>query len=521
MTKKRLIVTSVISIILISLLFIGSTYSIFTTGDVDENQNVYTTGNLNVTYTLSSDNVKLEDITPTSVEDAVYIKPYRLTVTNNGNVSYKFNVILTDTTASNAMDTSYIMTQVGKLEPIALGSTTSNIIKSDIVVPANGSLDIDVRVFISDSVPNSEIGKNFYAKLSIDGLAVYDSHSDVNNQLLIADYKKKIPYGNASGVVMSLYNDGSTINTVNIGGDTSNPQVSLNATQGIMLDNNGDYRYYGADPNNYVSYNNELWRIISVGNVKSSTTDTTGETRVKIVKADILTAKETGTSTDIIAFSYDSSASTVNSGYGVNDWSKADLMTELNTLYYNSTSGTCYTGKSNASKLCDFTNTGLSAEARNLTADALYYLGGSSTYQGLYADDYYTFERGTKVYGCGTDDGACPRATTWTGRIGIIYPSDYSYATDLSVCTSDAYHYDNDGCYDNDWLLYASNYQWTIAPRSSIESIAFRVHRTGFVGSSLDVYNAAAVRPVQYLRSNVAIVGGEGTSGDPYQLELS
>ena len=74
-----------------------------------------------------------------------------------------------------------------------------------------------------------------------------------------------------------------------------------------MLDNNGEYRYYGANPNNYVSYNDELWRIISVGNVKSSATDTTGETRVKIVKADILT-DDNGLNT----YSYDSSASSVN-----------------------------------------------------------------------------------------------------------------------------------------------------------------------------------------------------------------
>ena len=322
----------------------------------------------------------------------------------------------------------------------------------------------------------------------------------------------------ASEYIKNLYNDGSELTTVNIGGDTANPSVSLNATQGIMLDNNGEYRYYGANPNNYVSYNNELWRIISVSNVKSSTSDTVGETRIKIVKADVLTDDN-----GLDAYSWDSSASTVNSGYGVNDWSQADLMTELNTLYYNSTSGTCYTGGSNATTACNFTNTGLSADARNLTTDAVYYLGGYSTYSGLYADDYYTFERGTTVYDCSTDDGACPRATTWTGKIGIIYPSDYAYATDLSLCTKDGLYYDEDAnCTDNDWLLYNSNDQWTISPDSSGASIAFIVHSAGYViYYACDVYGAGAVRPVQYLRSEVAIVGGEGTSTNPYQISLS
>ena len=31
-----------------------------------------------------------------------------------------------------------------------------------------------------------------------------------------------------------------------------------------MTDVGGNIRYYGADPNNYVLFNNELWRIIGV-----------------------------------------------------------------------------------------------------------------------------------------------------------------------------------------------------------------------------------------------------------------
>ena len=74
-------------------------------------------------------------------------------------------------------------------------------------------------------------------------------------------YTKCFPPSAADDII-NLYNDGSSINTVYIGGDTSNPQVKLNETQGIMLDNNGDYRYYGANPNNYVTFNDETWRII-------------------------------------------------------------------------------------------------------------------------------------------------------------------------------------------------------------------------------------------------------------------
>ena len=308
----------------------------------------------------------------------------------------------------------------------------------------------------------------------------------------------------AADDIINLYNDGSSINTVNIGGSTSNPQVKLNATQGIMLDNNEDYRYYGANPNNYVTFNDETWRIIGAFN---NVDDGTGnkETRLKIIRDE-----------SIGSYSWDSSASTVNSGNGVNDWSKADLMTELNTLYYNSTSGTCYNGRNNASTTCNFTSTGLDSTARSMIDDAVYHLGGSSSARGLYADDYYNAERGTTVYSCSTDDGACPRATTWTGKIGIMYPSDYAYAVDLSLCTKDGYYYDNSTCKSNDWLYLGSN-EWTIMPASSHASLAFYVTSIGSVNGS-GVYSTLAARPVLYLKSDVTIVGGEGTSSNPYQL---
>ena len=60
--RKRLVITSLISIILICILFIGSTYSLFTTQDIDENANVYKTGNLDISYITSSDNLTINNI---------------------------------------------------------------------------------------------------------------------------------------------------------------------------------------------------------------------------------------------------------------------------------------------------------------------------------------------------------------------------------------------------------------------------------------------------------------------------
>ena len=92
------------------------------------------------------------------------------------------------------------------------------------------------------------------------------------------------------------------------------------------------------------------------------------------------------------------------------------------------------------------------------------------------------------------------------------------YATDLSVCTKDPYNYEsNVNCYGKDWLLDTSNYQWTISPYSSYAFGAFFVYSSGRVNYNL-VGNAFGVRAVQYLRSEVTIVEGEGTSTNPYIL---
>ena len=47
---------------------IGSTHSIFTSKEVDENLNVYTTGNLDVSYTLSEENVTFTNKIPMSID---------------------------------------------------------------------------------------------------------------------------------------------------------------------------------------------------------------------------------------------------------------------------------------------------------------------------------------------------------------------------------------------------------------------------------------------------------------------
>ena len=213
MNKKRLIITSVFSIFLVAILLIGSTYSIFSSKQIDPNSNVYTTGNLDVTYTLSDENINFSNINPMDDKEAQSINPYRMTVTNNGTVPYKFNLILASTTSSdkNEIDKKYIMTKVGEFDSVSLADCNEDIIKKDIILSAGESVNIDVRIWISDNIKNSEIGKSFYAKLVIDGLAVYDDVKEFNNELLSLNYMKKIFVNNDDN---NYYKDSKYINKI-------------------------------------------------------------------------------------------------------------------------------------------------------------------------------------------------------------------------------------------------------------------------------------------------------------------
>ena len=105
----------------------------------------------------------------------------------------------------------------------------------------------------------------------------------------------------------------------------------------------------------------------------------------------------------------------------------------------------------------------------------------------------------------------CPRPTTWTGKIGLIYPSDYVYATDQGLCSGSAFYWyqeENNSCVTNDWL-YFSTTQWTISPYSGYEAYAFRIGGNGNMGYSY-VYDSVAIRPTVILKTDVIITSGDG-----------
>jgi hypothetical protein len=271
-----------------------------------------------------------------------------------------------------------------------------------------------------------------------------------------------------------------------------------------------DYRYIGANPNNYVRFNDELWRIIGV----FDTDDGTGkvEKRLKIIRNE-----------SIGNYSWDYNSS----GNYINEWSTAQLNNLLNSgAYYNRTTGTYYNWSTTASNT-DFTTTGLTEKAKAMIGDAKWYLGGAANYDsssnGL-ASHWYKYERGTGVYS--------GRSTSWTGKVGLMYPSDYGYATSggttrnrASCLAKEIYNWDDNSwddpvseCRDNDWMHDSYNVQWTITPHQARTDLVFGVRTDGSVFNLSASYNDG-VRPVVHLNSAIKVITGSGTKESPYILE--
>ena len=280
--------------------------------------------------------------------------------------------------------------------------------------------------------------------------------------------------------------------------------LAIGETEELKFDETSDnnLRYIGADPNNYVKFNDELWRIIGVMN---NIDDGTGnkETRLKIIRSE-----------PIGNYSWDNKGDN-----GENDWSTSPLQHVLNSgAYWNRTSGECPYGQNGATTPCDFSSIGLTETAKAMISNAVWNLGGLSSDYNL-VSTFYIAERGDTVYS--------GKPTKWIGQIGLMYPSDYGYATNggntnnRETCLLYALHdwVNYNDCYSNDWL-YTSSHQWTITPRTDGANIVFNADGYGYVNTHHVYYTYLNVVPTLYLSSNVKITSGTGTSSDPFKFSL-
>lgn len=309
----------------------------------------------------------------------------------------------------------------------------------------------------------------------------------------------------------------------------------------LALDGYGNTRYVGANPNNYINIDGDIWRIIGV---MKDIDDGTGvkEDRVKIIRSE-----------SIGDFAWDTSSRTsVNDGYGVNEWSQAAIMKLLNpgyddeyvggSLYWNKSSGRCYSSESYITASCDFTTTGANDKLKELIGDAVWNTGSQGTskwtvFKGGLSKHFYTYERSNNTGKICPNSGVTAvdcndtveRKTEWVGKIGLMYPSDYGYATSgsdfrdrdrcLSIILANWSNSEIPDCRTNDWL-YSGKGQFTMTPAADSTHAYYIFYLTfqGMISTTHTSYRNET-RPTAYLKSSVKIASGSGSQDDPFVLE--
>ena len=464
MNKKKIIIISVpVIILLVGIYLLYNTFAI------------NNTTNANNTYTINLTNGNNTINVPSKSSKIVY---YKINNTNNGTVKY------------------------------GIGYNSSNIIVKvyeDSKDPATGLISSKDNKFVKLKLINNSTNNDTVTLNTVFG---YENGGNLivpSGVTLVT----KIYMITMSGYITDLYNNSNKTSVVN-----NNTTYQYDTSDNLMQDIAKNIRYYGEYPNNYVYFNCdvypdtncELWRIIGVFDGK-----------LKLIRNE-----------KIVDHVWDTSASSINNGYGVNEWSDSDAMKLLNpghesesvggSLYYDSKSGLCYSTTGNETIICDFTKNGIKNDVtRNMIAETTWNLGGWNT-SDIYSNVMYEKERGTTVISNPSD--GITRATTWTGKIALPYPSDYGYATDLSKCNATLLFYNNTECVNNNWLFNILTRNWLLTPMLNSSSDAWNISTTGFVRSSYYTSTGYGINPTLYLKSEVEIVSGNGTTDEPYKVFL-
>lgn len=258
----------------------------------------------------------------------------------------------------------------------------------------------------------------------------------------------------------------------------------------IFTDPFGNIRYTGPNEevNNYVCLKDEtpcqdkhLFRIIGSflniddGNGKQ-------ETRVKVIKA-----------TSYGDFKYNS--------YGNNNWAEpSSINDELNNAYFSS----------------------LDQNAQNIIGNAVWNLGGfccGSEAAQIKVDTAYNIERKTSHYG--------DNPIINTAKIGLMYPSDYGYASRECYSNKNLKDYADSDCTNSNYLFGNQNNgtmknEWLISHYSGSSTYATCVREGGQFNQAYAIGSIMTIRPTFFLKSNTILItkNHDGTKINPYIVKL-
>ena len=289
----------------------------------------------------------------------------------------------------------------------------------------------------------------------------------------------------------NILEKGITINELKTKVTTSGDGLYKDTTE------SGRYIYRGANPNNYITFNNEIWRIISIESDNTlKIIQSYEETRIAYDEANIRISD------------YCNSPSS-----GCNVWGSSSTMldengTNINAIKRQFNETSVYSLPAEESQMTKYLNNNyyntLNETAKKQIDNHLWNIGlvGNINNQALETD--YSLEKKYK----------------WRGKVGLLNITDYIKSSLDSNCISviSAYGTGNTQCKNKNYLIKDISF-WTMTPWSHSESFStWAIYSTGAVAFNR-VYIKNGVFPVVFLKSNV-ILKGDGTQINPYKISL-
>ena len=276
----------------------------------------------------------------------------------------------------------------------------------------------------------------------------------------------------------------NVVNTTSTSGEVSG--------NGLLYKSDYGVRYKGNNPNNYIWYNGELYRIIGKTPVCTAVnTDNTCKTwnnngLVKIIRNDSIGG---------LSYNANTTSSSTWVGSSIQKNLNECFLGQINSRSNTTCSAYCYSYYNGSQKTvakCDYTQNGIasSGDYFNMIYDGVYWNIGVSSSTEASGKTQYEKEKAS--------------LTSVTLKIGLMYASDYGYAMSST----------ND--YKNNWL-FTKGKEWTMTAYSSSDPVV--VYFSGGL-SHYNAYMGYAVRPVLYLKSNVYVISGDGSEGNPYKIML-
>ena len=475
--KKGIKISIILTLIGVVSLVTGITFAIYENTINAGKSQVIKTGIVNFTLTESTNGLVLDNLQElTDYEGMAQETFYEFTIKNTGNTITDYEISLVDKPNSSYTGTilneKYI--KVGLLKnnskEIIVNLKDVNRLIDKVTLDVEDTVNYKLRLWLDfgdleDEAKEALVGQQIFLALKINGI------QNVN----------KVPTGADTLIKLTDNKDNSGLYTITHAKDST---LQIGTNEDIT-----EYRYRGASPKNYVTFNGETWRILGV----FPTDDGTGniENRIKIIK-------------DQSIGNYQWNTTQVASTSSYNNWTGATLMKYLNATYYNS-----------------LTND----NSIDMVDDVKYYLGGYKDVITPTPITIYDFER--KISGSGTYFFKT-NPTNWIGKVALMTASDYGYATENC---EDKLLYNSDttkgiiGCNSTNWLYNIKANEWLLnqyANSSTANTSVYYILNNGQIhGIASSINNSFSTRPVLYLKPEVQITEGDGTSSNPYKLSFT